>query len=128
MSRTKYTQQTGEPVTHEDYLELEASQIWERLGAHVSRYGYDATAEGLQRVGAAYALLLDAPISRAARFDLRVMRQSILVRIDLLDRQANLRFAGMATREEHLETLGALSEACEFRAAIDTVLAHREHG
>jgi len=128
MSRTKYTAQPGEPTTHEDYLELEASQIWERIGAHVSRYGYDATARGLQRVGAAYALLLDAPISRAARFDLRVMRQSILVRIDLLDRQANLRFAGMCTREEHLETLGALSEACEFRTAIDTVLAHREHG
>ncbi len=127
MSRTN-TAQPGEPVTHEDYLELEASKVWERIGAHVSRCGYDGTARGLTRVGAAYALILDAPISRAARFDLRVMRQSILVRIDLLDRQANLRFAGMCTREEHLETLGALSEAREFLAAIDTVLAHREHG
>lgn len=128
MSATKYTAQPGEPVTARDCIELEASQLWERLGAYVSRHGYDAAADGLLAVGRAFALILDAPISRAAKYDLRVMRQSILVRIDLLDRQANRRLAGMASAAEHLETLGALSEAREFLAAIDVVLHHREHG
>ena len=32
MSATKYTAQPGEPVTARDCIELEASQLWERLG------------------------------------------------------------------------------------------------
>ena len=50
MSATKYTAQPGEPVTARDCIELEASQLWERLGAYVSRHGYDAAADGLLAV------------------------------------------------------------------------------
>lgn len=122
MSATRYTAAAGEPVTARDWLDTYAARAYERLGEYLARYEPDLTSEGLARVARAYALVTDAPMSAEARYDLRTTRRNVAATIERLDRRANLRLAGLASREEHMETLGHLSEARELLAAIDLVL------
>ena len=73
-------------------------------------------------MGRAYALVTDAPMSAEARYDLRATRRNVAATIERLDRRANLRLAGLASREEHMETLGHIAESRELLAALDIVL------
>ena len=122
MSAMRYTHTDHEPVTARDWLDTYAARAFERLGGYLARHADDTTATQLTTVARAYALVSDAPMSRGARYDLRATRRSLLASIDELDRRANLRLAGLATVEEHHETLGALAEHRELLAAVDLVL------
>jgi hypothetical protein len=117
-----------EPVTVKDWLDAYAAHAFERLGAYAARHGQTgATFDGLLRTAQAYALILDAPISRRAKWDLRATRRSLLGRIEELEQRANLRLAGETSAAEHSEILGTLAEYREMLAAVDLVLAGVAH-
>lgn len=125
MSATRYTA-SAEPVTQRDWVGTYARRAFERVGEHLARQlNFDLTATRLLEIARAYAIVLDMPMSDA-RFDLHTTRANVLANIAALDSLADRRLAGLATAEEHIETLGALAEFRHLLTALDTVLADIE--
>lgn len=125
MSATRYTA-SAEPVTQRDWVGTYARRAFERVGEHLARQlNFDLQATRLLEIARAYAIVLDMPMSDA-RFDLHTTRAKVMANIAALDSLADRRLAGLATAEEHIETLGALAEFRHLLTAIDTVLADIE--